>query len=49
LWGYIVTGLQRTITAESQLVRIYGRTIPEPAALSLLLLAIVHVSVRRHR
>jgi hypothetical protein len=47
LWGYIVTGLERTITAESQLVRIYGHPIPEPATLSVLLVAVVHVFNRR--
>jgi hypothetical protein len=37
LWGYIVTGLDRTITTEGQLVRVYGHPIPEPAAWLLVL------------
>jgi hypothetical protein len=43
LWGYWVTGLERTITAESQLVRIFGHPIPEPAAwLLVLCCAVIH-------
>jgi hypothetical protein len=40
LWGYIVTGIERTITAESQLVRLYGHPIPEPATWLLACLAL---------
>lgn len=49
LWGYIVTGLERTITAESQLVRIYGHPIPEPASWLLASLALCLLHRRPYR
>jgi hypothetical protein len=39
LYGYTLTRIDRTITAEAQTIYFYGEAIPEPATCMLMLFA----------
>jgi hypothetical protein len=47
LIGYLVTGIERTVTADSQTITLHGIPIPEPASWLLVLLFVtLHISKR---